>query len=170
MGRSISRIQFLRGDFQGERPALRPPWALPEALFLDRCDRCGDCIRVCPEAILKHGRGDFPVVDFARAGCSFCRACLDACKPRALERDAEDGEPWAHKAEIGNTCLARRGIVCRSCGETCDEGAIRFRPESGGVARPRVNLDGCNGCGGCLRVCPVDAIQIRTGTLVNEAA
>jgi ferredoxin-type protein NapF len=53
-----------------------------------------------------------------------------------------------------------RGVVCRSCGEVCDEGAIRFPLQRGGTAQPTLDPDTCNGCGGCIAVCPVDAIRV----------
>ncbi len=61
---------------------------------------------------------------------------------------------------IGESCLARRNVVCRSCGDECDEGAIRFRPVIAGVAVPTLDPARCNGCGECVRVCPAAAIAI----------
>jgi len=63
------------------------------------------------------------------------------------------------RAQIGPACLARRGIECRICGEACTAGAIRFSPQPGGAARPRIDAARCNGCGQCLPGCPVSAIQ-----------
>lgn len=63
-------------------------------------------------------------------------------------------------ATIGETCLARRGIVCRSCGDACPERAIRFPPLLGRAALPVLSLEACTGCGDCLPVCPVAAIAL----------
>ena len=60
-----------RGFFRGRpRPKAenRPPWALAEALFVDRCTRCNDCLSACPEHILVASDGGFPTVDFKRGG------------------------------------------------------------------------------------------------------
>ena len=38
--------------------------------------------------------------------------------------------------------------------------AIRFRLQLGGVAKPILDLESCNGCGACLRDCPTKAIKI----------
>lgn len=160
VGNPISRAQFLRGDFRGERGQLRPPWAVPEARFIDRCNGCGDCIRRCPERILRADPERFPIVDFRVGRCTFCGDCLNACTPGALQRDSADRSPWAYRAEITTRCLAMRGVVCRSCGEVCDEGAIRFPLQRGGTAQPTLDPDTCNGCGGCIAVCPVDAIRV----------
>ena len=37
--------------------------------------------------------------------------------------------------------------------------AIRFRLQLGGVAKPILDLESCNGCGACLSVCPTKAIK-----------
>lgn len=160
MSHAISRAQFLRGDFRGERAALRPPWALPDALFRERCDSCGECARACPEGILSVPFGRFPKVDFAQGRCTFCSACVEACRPEALQRPTENSAPWTYRAQLGAGCLALRGVVCRSCGEVCDEKAIRFHFVPGGLAPPQIDGEGCTGCGGCVRVCPVGAIAV----------
>ena len=134
------------------------PWALPEGEFLSRCTRCNACIDACPEHIVVRGSGGFPEVDFTRGGCTFCGRCADACAPRALDRAA--GEPWALKATIAASCLARNRVVCRSCAERCEARAIRFVPALGGAADPVVDLERCTGCGACVAVCPVSAIDV----------
>jgi ferredoxin-type protein NapF len=161
MGTTIDRMQFLKGDFSGSGLPVRPPWSLPEQEFVDRCERCDDCVKCCPEAVLVRGRGGYPVVDFAKGGCTFCGDCLNACKGRALVGDAEDeASAWTLRAGINGACLAVKGVVCRSCGEVCDESAIRFKLEVGGIARPLLDQEQCNGCGACFAVCPVRAVRI----------
>jgi len=158
---AISRRQLLRGDLNGDRSPIRPPWAIREPDFTSTCTRCGACIEVCPEHIVHAGDGGFPHVDFALGGCSFCADCLTACEPMALRADPERDCPWMLTAHIGDECLAFRGVICRSCGEACDEGAIRFRPRVGSAAVPTLVTDGCTGCGYCVRVCPAQAVKIR---------
>jgi len=62
---------------------------------------------------------------------------------------------------ISQVCLANNAVSCRSCEELCDEDAIRFRPVAGGPAVPVIIEDSCTGCGDCLGVCPVDAIDLQ---------
>lgn len=157
---AITRAQFLRGDIRGERRAVRPPWALEEWLFAARCDRCGRCIDACPQGLLGAGRGGFPKVDFQRGECTFCRACLDRC-PRGALRAQDGAAPWQLHAVVGEACLTRHGVVCRSCGEQCERRAIHFRPAAGQAARPEVNPVLCNGCGACVRPCPAAAITMH---------
>lgn len=70
------------------------------------------------------------------------------------------GAPASAKAAIGERCLARNRIVCRSCGERCEARAIRFAPALGGAADPIVDVERCTGCGECVPVCPVAAITL----------
>jgi ferredoxin-type protein NapF len=154
-----TRRQFLRGNFSPRPAPLRPPWALAETAFLAACTRCGDCIRACPKAILVT-EGGYPRVDFGRGECTFCGDCLTACASGALCRTDEQ-PPWRLELVIANACLAQRDVVCRTCGEACAPGAIRFRPRLGGAALPEADAALCTGCGACVAPCPVQAISLR---------
>ena len=158
---TINRSQFLSGDYRGLHRPVRPPWSLAEALFIDRCTRCGECIKACPLNIIHEGRGKFPVLDFSVSGCDFCRECVAVCAPKALNYDSTiDPSPWDLTATILPTCLSLNAVICRSCGEVCDERAISFKLETGGVARPILAVDSCTGCGECFAVCPIKSIEI----------
>jgi ferredoxin-type protein NapF len=161
MTTDLSRRSFLRGRLKPqENTPLRPPWALDEERFSEVCTRCMDCAPACPEKIVVTGDGGYPTLDFSRGECTFCGDCLRACKPRALQRDSEDAEPWSYRASIGSECLAYRAVVCRTCGEWCEWRAIRFELKAGGVAHPHLDTGLCNGCGACVKPCPVRAIRI----------
>jgi len=160
MASSINRAQFLSGDFHSNGGPIRPPWSMSEEAFLEKCTTCGDCIKACPEGIIKGGRGNYPVVDFSNGYCDFCDECLESCKPKALIRSSEDVPPWPLKAKILESCLSINATTCRSCAEACDERAIRFELKTGGIATPLLNLEECTGCGGCYSVCPVRAVEI----------
>lgn len=155
----LDRAQFLRGDFKGRRSPRRPPWALAEARFVEVCSRGGACIAACPEKILEKGRGGFPQIEFAQGECTFCRECLKVCKSGALGSGGDD-PPWLLKAHVLPECLAFAQVVCRTCGEHCPVGAIRFPPVVGGVAHPLVNTATCTGCGACYAPCPKQAIRL----------
>jgi ferredoxin-type protein NapF len=62
---------------------------------------------------------------------------------------------------IHDVCIARHGVVCRSCGDACTERAIRFSPCIGGIALPEILVEACSGCGNCVTACPADAIQLK---------
>jgi ferredoxin-type protein NapF len=154
---------FLRGRVATQAPARppRPPWALAEADFLQRCTRCGDCITACPQSILLRGDGGYPEVRFSARGCTECAACVPACTPAALWRQP-DMPPWNWKPKFSDACLAQRKVECRICGEICDHGAIRFRPTLGGIAQPSLEPERCTGCGACVAPCPTQAISLKS--------
>lgn len=154
-----NRRDFLRGRRANIPAELRPPWARGSGSFEERCTRCGDCQRACPTGIVVVGGGGFPKVDFGRGECTFCGDCVSACVPAALER-VGDVAPWSLRARIGEACLASRGVECRVCGEACGVGAIRFRPQIGGVTLPQLDGSACTGCGACLAPCPTQAISV----------
>lgn len=163
MQHNVSRAQLLRGDLSGTHCVIRPPWAVTEIEFTERCTGCGDCIAVCPDRLIVAGRGRLPEMDFRRGGCDFCADCLVACKSRALIPEADDGAgPWPLKATIQPHCLSLNAVVCRSCGEACDERAIGFKLEPGGVAVPTLDPVQCSGCGACFAVCPIQAIKLSS--------
>lgn len=161
----LSRRSFLRGRIRTVTPAQRPPWALDEAAFIERCTRCEACIEACPTAIVVAGEGGYPTVDFSRGECTFCAACATRCEPLALQRASAAEAPWKVRAAIGERCLAANGVECRVCGESCPTGAIRFRPRVGGAALPELTLSSCNGCGACFAPCPVGAIAVKAGEM-----
>ncbi len=157
MLQKLNRRSLLRADLHNKRQTIRPPWAIAEALFVERCSRCEECIRQCDEGIIKKGDGGFPEIDFSLGECSFCQDCLKHCPEQALQ-PADD--PWRLQARISELCLAHQHIVCMSCYENCEVEAIRMTPFQKGVSIPEIESTLCNGCGACVRICPTEAITI----------
>lgn len=139
----------------------RPPWALTEAAFTARCTRCGACERACPRALIRSGGGGFPQIDVAQQGCDFCRACIDACEPRALDATRP---AFTTRVIIAPHCLNQQRVECRACSDACDARALRFTPAIGGIAQLVVDLAACTGCGACVAPCPVGAISLGLPT------
>lgn len=152
------RLLGLRG--RDRAPAIRPPWSIGNG-FTDACTRCGDCIQACPESVLLRGDGGFPEFDpsLAGAACTFCGACAEACPEGLFDRALESA--INAEARISETaCLAAAGIHCECCRDSCDAGALRFRPKLGGPPEPVLDADLCTACGACLAVCPNQAIHL----------
>ncbi|MES9929469.1 MAG: ferredoxin-type protein NapF [Candidatus Thiodiazotropha sp. 6PDIVS] len=167
---SIDRSQLLRGDLKGQRRDIRPPWSQSEWAFTEQCQRCDDCINICPNKIIKTGSGGFPAIDFSYNHCSFCGECVKACQHQALSFASDlTTPPWLLNVEINTTCLSRNGVVCRSCGDVCEESAISFKLETGGRSTPLLDQQSCTGCGECVSVCPSRSITI-TPMPQSEAA
>lgn len=166
---ALSRRHFLRGSFlntlksdqekQQGLQAIRPPWA-DLANFLQKCTACGECISACETAIIVKGAGGYPEIDFTQGKneCTFCQACVKSC-PEAVFRSLEE-EPWQHKVEVQPSCIAQLGAECRSCQDSCESRAIRFKREIGRVPTPIIDLANCNGCGACLNTCPSQSITL----------
>lgn len=168
MVENLSRRQLLRGKFltslQSETEqaqgfeGVRPPWSAANADFVAGCTRCDDCILLCESNILVKGDGGFPEVSFDNGECTFCKKCAFVCEQPIFR--AFDEKPWAHKIAIQSQCLTESRIECRSCQDSCPMNAIKFRWQAGGIAKPIVDLEACNGCGACISRCPVGAIKL----------
>lgn len=164
----FNRRQLLCADFRSRRPVRRPPWVIAEEHFLDRCNGCGDCRDACAQRIVVLAGGGYPQIDFLNGGCTFCGDCARVCTQGALAC-SPNVAPWQLKAVATPGCLTRHGVVCRSCSEQCETGAIRFIPVKGGVAQPQMEPALCTGCGACFAVCPAQAIALLDEPVYQEA-
>jgi MauM/NapG family ferredoxin protein len=168
---------------------IRPPGALAENAFLDRCVRCGECLKVCPlNALqpvgLESGWGGiFTPRLLPRIGyCEFnCTLCGQVCPTGAI---AALDLPRKQKTVIGlayfdkNRCLPyARGVPCIVCEEHCPtpDKAIKFREtevwdQEGNrkrIKQPYVIDRLCIGCGICENKCPLEgkaAVLVTRGT------
>lgn len=156
---------------------LRPPGALAEEEFLQRCVRCGECMKVCigqalQPALLQAGAtGLWTPMVVARLGyCEYnCTLCGQVCPTGAIQRLPVEVK---RKTVIGlavfdkDRCLPfARGEECLVCEEHCPtpEKAIVFEEQTvivGGrrkaIKIPRVLTERCIGCGICETRCPLD--------------
>lgn len=159
---------------------IRPPGALPEELFLDRCLRCGLCMRVCMShtiqpSFLQGGLNGIwtPRLDLRIAPCEkHCNRCGHVCPTGAIRPLSQEERIYA---KIGTAVILRERClvweqdrICLVCDEICPYDAIEFR-EVEGMRRPFVTENRCNGCGYCEHKCPVQGesaiIVVRMGEL-----
>lgn len=167
---------------------IRPPGALAEKEFLQRCVRCAECIQVCvgnalQPSFLEAGLdGIFSPILVARGGyCEFnCTLCGQVCPTgaikqlsRAEKHQWKIGHAWFDK----NICLPyAKATPCMVCEEHCPtpEKAIRFKEvaimdDSGRpltIRQPYVVDELCIGCGICETKCPLpgkSAIYLTSG-------
>lgn len=154
--------------FPASDALIRPPGSVPEADFLARCVRCGECAAACPTNMLQPTWdaagpwGVFSPVAAPRSGpCApECARCGTVCPTRAIRPLPLADKTWAKMGTavvVRDKCLAwEHGKSCLVCDETCPYGAVRLRrtPDSP-VAVPFVDKDRCAGCGACEHHCPV---------------
>jgi ferredoxin-type protein NapF len=165
---AMSRKDFLRGRFRYSAELIRPPYALPEDLFLEICEQCHDCTKHCPTDVIGTDSDGFPYLRFGLEACTFCGRCEEVCPTGAL--DQANARPWTVKAHISATCLSFNGIVCRACEEACEEEAITFKIMTGGRCVPITKSDRCTGCGSCAAICPTDSVTMIQTQLKETTA
>jgi ferredoxin len=186
LGATIAGIGLLRSNLFAHRDhsrLIRPPGARENRL-LNRCIRCGECIRACPTsaiqpAVVEAGlEGLWTPVLIARAGyCDYsCNACGQVCPVRAIPplNLEEKRQQVIGKAYIDeNRCIAWADDQdCIVCEEMCpvpdkaivlEEAEVRTGDsDSATVKLPFVVRERCIGCGICEYKCPVNgAAAIR---------
>jgi len=155
---------------------LRPPGVANEETFVRRCLRCFQCVRSCPNRIIKitgleagwDSLGT-PHLAFNEYGCDYyCQVCQEVCPNVAIPL-----QPLSEKqiSKIGLASIDETSCVvyakdtnCIVCEEFCPvpQKAIRLKEQSitkGGekinLKYPEVIVDLCIGCGICEAHCPV---------------
>jgi ferredoxin-type protein NapG len=141
---------------------LRPPGAVAETEFLERCTKCGDCLKVCPyHSITTHPVDGFPILLPDVTPCRLCEdlPCIAACETEALIPVADRSEIRMGVAVVSvATCTAEQG--CHACVSQCPTQALTMDFDS---LRLTVLDERCVGCGICEQVCKTvnDRIAIR---------
>ena len=159
---------------------VRPPGSMREPDFLQRCIRCGECIRVCSTsgAGLQFSLLDcgwegiwtpvlIPKVGYCEYNCNLCgHVCpTGAIRPLTVEEKKEMKLGTAHFDKT--RCIPwYYGENCMVCEEHCPlpDKAIKFRDETlltidgreTTVSLPYVDESLCIGCGICVNRCPVE--------------
>jgi len=196
---------FLARLFRFRDPAaqarlLRPPGVRDEGEFLQKCVRCGECMKVCLRSALYPAIGRagleglytpelIPRLGYCEYNCTLCgQVCPTGAIPD-LPAEEKKREVIGKAVFDKNHCLpfARR-IDCIVCEEHCPipQKAIRsetvvmtgFDGEKRSVKAPYVVEELCNGCGICENVCPLEgragievfAVKTRTPLAAEPAA
>ncbi|MBP6875161.1 MAG: 4Fe-4S binding protein [Candidatus Eisenbacteria bacterium] len=205
-GLELSRRHFLLAGFTGlaavplmrlstseartHPDLIRPPGSLPEREFLERCLRCGECMKVCltnglQPTFLEAGlEGMWTPRLVPRIGyCEYsCTLCGQVCPTHAIRRLSPEeknrvriGLAFIDPARCLPHAFQRECIVCE---EHCplprkaiwySEVAVTTRAgETRTVKQPHVDPALCIGCGACETVCVIqDQPAIRV-TCANQ--
>lgn len=166
---------------------IRPPGALPEKQFLELCQRCGLCMKVCPTNVInptlaEAGMAGFwtPRLIMTQGYCEYtCTLCGSVCPTGAIEKISTK-EKIERPIKIGSAyidrgrCLPWSGNApCIVCEEHCPtspkaiylEEDVVFAADGKKMKAqlPFVDLKRCIGCGICENKCPVRGLPaIRT--------
>lgn len=131
---------------------LRPPGAVEEELFLDRCTKCGDCLPACPYGSIKKDQATgYPVIFANESPCYLCDdfPCIAACETEALLLVGDRTEVRMGLAVVSRAdCTADQG--CRFCLAKCPVEALSVDFLD---PYPVVDQEKCVGCGICEQVC-----------------
>ena len=177
---SVVAVPFFRLSPSLKRASpklIRPPGALAEEKFLQKCIKCGECMKVCPTNALQPALNEagpegiwtpvlVPKIGYCEYYCSLCSQVCPTGAIRALavpeKTKVKIGLAWVNK----NRCIPYfLGTPCIVCEEHCPTSpkAIKLvktevlRPD-GTIrtpAAPVINTDLCIGCGICENKCPV---------------
>ncbi len=156
---------------------IRPPGALDERKFLQRCVRCGECMKVCltnglQPTFLEAGlEGIWTPILVPKIGyCEYrCTLCGQVCPTGAIKRLAVEDKT---KIKIGLAMIDKGRCLpyahqktCIVCEEVCptpkkaiwfEKIAVKNRDDKElTLQQPHVDLDLCIGCGICETKCPI---------------
>ncbi len=154
---------------------LRPPGSLPEEEFLDKCVKCGECMKVCltnglQPSLMEGGLEGMwtpilvPKLGYCEYNCNLCSRVCPTGAIREMPLEAKQGYRIGIAHFDKNRCIPyERGVNCGVCEEHCPipEKAIKFKdeqatPRSGRpfiLKKPYVEKRLCIGCGTCENKC-----------------
>lgn len=171
---------------------IRPPGALDEPHFLDRCLKCGQCMKVCPTHVLRPALSEAgvsgigtPVMDLEQGYCEYnCTLCGQVCPTGAIER-LTLAEKTERPIRTGTAFIDRSrclpwsfGRNCLVCEEVCpvspkaiyqETVELEIHGKVVEVHRPRVHPERCIGCGLCQHECPVNDLAAIRVTSAGES-
>jgi len=177
---AIGGVALFRADAVRQRSddyLIRPPGVI-ESAMLDKCIRCGECMRSCPTHGLQPAfnqaglEGLWTPLLIPRLGyCAYsCNSCGDVCPVQAippLTLEAKRAQVIGKAYIDQNRCIAWADHQdCIVCEEMCPlpDKAIylerrEFAKQDGSIVTvqvPQIDRDKCIGCGICEFKCPVN--------------
>jgi polyferredoxin len=193
----MSRASDMVGKNYDHR-VIRPPGSVEEKEFLERCIKCCECMKVCPNnalhpALFEAGlEGVWSPILIARIGyCEHeCILCGSVCPTGAIRNISVHekvgrGEFAGRPVKLGTAfydlgrCLPwSMDTPCIVCEEICPTSpkaiwAVEEWITKGGspvrLQKPKVDPQLCIGCGACEKVCPVKDKPAVYVTAIGES-
>jgi|Deesub1362B_J571_1020462.scaffolds.fasta_scaffold00004_293 DNA-directed RNA polymerase subunit D len=69
-------------------------------IFHNKCDLCGECVKVCPKNILKIREDKLIVTDIYK--CTTCMLCVDSCPKEAIKVDIDENNSLIYMESVGS--------------------------------------------------------------------
>ncbi|MBD3183379.1 4Fe-4S dicluster domain-containing protein [Candidatus Poribacteria bacterium] len=191
----IAAVPLLKLNYSKKKmdeAVIRPPGSLPEEQFLDKCIRCGECMKVCPTNGLQpafmeagvEGIGT-PILVPEVGYCEYvCTSCTKICPTDAIIPLKEKEK---QSIKIGTARIDKDRCIpwseyenCLVCEEQCPvptkaikfetKDVVTFNGEIRRLKMPVVLKDKCIGCGICENKCPVSpkAAILVTGQIPGK--
>ncbi|MDD5546701.1 MAG: 4Fe-4S binding protein [Candidatus Omnitrophica bacterium] len=159
-----------------ERKVIRPPAALEESEFIDRCVRCGNCMKVCPTNGLQPVSFQsgiegvwtpqlVPEIGYCEYNCTLCGRTCPTGAIRGVSLEVKHETRLGLAAVDRSICIAwAENKQCVVCEEHCPvaEKAIKLKRDTINgveVLRPLVDGNLCVGCGACQNKCPTRPVR-----------
>ena len=169
-------FRFKRNETKVTGNVIRPPAALREEDFLNRCIRCGNCMKVCitnglQPVLFQTGLEGIwtpqlvPEIGYCEYQCTLCGS---TCPTGAIPPLSIDKKRLVRLglAEIDRSiCIPwAEGKQCIVCEEHCPvaQKAIKLESDTIGgsnVLKPYIDENLCIGCGICQNKCPVRPVR-----------
>ncbi|GAB1401492.1 4Fe-4S binding protein [Elusimicrobiota bacterium] len=180
---AVSLLAVKKTFARTERNIIRPPGALDEETFKQKCARCGNCMKVCvtnglQPVLLESGIDGIwtPKIDANIGYCEYeCVLCGQVCPTQAILKLTET---YKKQTKIGiakiqkDICVPwKDGLECLVCEEHCPvpSKAIKLKKEiisDNEVDVPYIEEELCIGCAICENKCPA-LINNKKGIVVE---
>lgn len=176
LGISSLGFNFNLRHLRKQRSVIRPPAALEEEEFINRCIRCGNCMKVCPTNGLQpvSFQSGFqgvwtpqlvPEIGYCEYNCTLCGKTCPTGAIRSISLDQKHDTGLGLAKVDRSICIAwAEEKQCIVCEEHCPipEKAIKLKRDlTGGreVLKPLVDGNLCVGCGTCQNKCPTRPVR-----------
>ncbi|MBN1548088.1 MAG: 4Fe-4S binding protein [Syntrophaceae bacterium] len=170
---------------------IRPPGAVAEKEFLQRCVKCGECMKVCltnglqPTLWEAGAEGIWSPMLVPRIGyCEYrCTLCGQVCPTGAIQKLSLEEKAQVKiglaMIDVGRCLPYAHATSCIVCEEVCptptkaiwfDTVPVKNRAgQTLTLKQPHVDLELCIGCGICETKCPVLGRPAITVTNLGES-
>lgn len=145
---------------------LRPPGAVRELDFLERCTKCGDCVDACPHQVIKNLlKDETPAIFPGEGPCQLCDdlPCIAACETDAL-MPLSGLDMVDMGLAVVSAALCTAGNGCNACVSRCPMSALSMDFSLFSVT---VDSSRCVGCGLCQFICGTVNDQMAIRVMVN---